>query len=170
MGKIGRNQPCPCGSGEKYKRCCLTAHQMQRLEQQEAAQQEQVGATLMHAIGKIQAVAAEKKEQFFELGVFVFFSSADGDAWLLEMTDTDAVQVARGGEALEPPVEENSETIEVNWSHTFAIRDKQLYLTAYEDQQEMHLAGAPTQQINAAVRRVHKRYSQEMLDQVHVTE
>lgn len=20
--KIGRNQPCPCGSGEKYKRCC----------------------------------------------------------------------------------------------------------------------------------------------------
>ena len=21
--KIGRNQPCPCGSGKKYKRCCL---------------------------------------------------------------------------------------------------------------------------------------------------
>lgn len=21
--KIGRNQPCPCGSGEKYKRCCI---------------------------------------------------------------------------------------------------------------------------------------------------
>ena len=21
-GKIGRNQPCPCGSGEKYKKCC----------------------------------------------------------------------------------------------------------------------------------------------------
>ena len=20
--KIGRNQPCPCGSGKKYKRCC----------------------------------------------------------------------------------------------------------------------------------------------------
>jgi hypothetical protein len=20
--KIGRNEPCPCGSGEKYKRCC----------------------------------------------------------------------------------------------------------------------------------------------------
>ncbi len=23
MGKIGRNAPCPCGSGKKYKRCCL---------------------------------------------------------------------------------------------------------------------------------------------------
>ena len=22
MAKIGRNQPCPCGSGAKYKRCC----------------------------------------------------------------------------------------------------------------------------------------------------
>jgi len=21
--KIGRNDPCPCGSGLKYKRCCL---------------------------------------------------------------------------------------------------------------------------------------------------
>jgi len=24
-GKIGRNDPCPCGSGRKYKRCCLNA-------------------------------------------------------------------------------------------------------------------------------------------------
>jgi uncharacterized protein YecA (UPF0149 family) len=22
--KIGRNDPCPCGSGRKYKRCCGT--------------------------------------------------------------------------------------------------------------------------------------------------
>src|SRR4051812_32587360 len=24
MGKIGRNEPCPCGSERKYKKCCLT--------------------------------------------------------------------------------------------------------------------------------------------------
>jgi preprotein translocase subunit SecA len=23
--KVGRNDPCPCGSGKKYKKCCLTA-------------------------------------------------------------------------------------------------------------------------------------------------
>ena len=23
MVKIGRNDPCPCGSGKKYKRCCM---------------------------------------------------------------------------------------------------------------------------------------------------
>jgi hypothetical protein len=22
--KIGRNDPCPCGSGKKYKQCCIT--------------------------------------------------------------------------------------------------------------------------------------------------
>lgn len=21
--KVGRNEPCPCGSGQKYKKCCL---------------------------------------------------------------------------------------------------------------------------------------------------
>lgn len=27
-GKIGRNDPCPCGSGRKFKRCCLeTGHE-----------------------------------------------------------------------------------------------------------------------------------------------
>ena len=23
LPKIGRNDPCPCGSGKKYKKCCL---------------------------------------------------------------------------------------------------------------------------------------------------
>lgn len=23
VNKVGRNEPCPCGSGKKYKRCCL---------------------------------------------------------------------------------------------------------------------------------------------------
>ena len=24
-GRVGRNEPCPCGSGEKFKKCCLTS-------------------------------------------------------------------------------------------------------------------------------------------------
>jgi uncharacterized protein YecA (UPF0149 family) len=23
--KVGRNEPCPCGSGKKHKKCCLAA-------------------------------------------------------------------------------------------------------------------------------------------------
>ncbi|QUH20553.1 SEC-C domain-containing protein [Alkaliphilus sp. B6464] len=29
--KIGRNEPCPCGSGKKYKKCCLNKTEEQRL-------------------------------------------------------------------------------------------------------------------------------------------
>lgn len=28
--KIGRNEPCPCGSGKKYKKCCLARHERAR--------------------------------------------------------------------------------------------------------------------------------------------
>ncbi|HEY3358360.1 MAG TPA: SEC-C metal-binding domain-containing protein [Polyangia bacterium] len=27
MAKPGRNDPCPCGSGKKYKKCCLPVHE-----------------------------------------------------------------------------------------------------------------------------------------------
>jgi hypothetical protein len=37
MAKIGRNDPCPCGSGKKYKKCCLGKEEnekaLQRIEQ-----------------------------------------------------------------------------------------------------------------------------------------
>jgi hypothetical protein len=26
MSNIGRNDPCPCGSGKKYKKCCMSVH------------------------------------------------------------------------------------------------------------------------------------------------
>ena len=35
MGKPGRNDPCPCGSGKKYKNCCLEKDEAsRRLERQ----------------------------------------------------------------------------------------------------------------------------------------
>jgi len=27
--KVGRNDPCPCGSGKKYKKCCLATEDLQ---------------------------------------------------------------------------------------------------------------------------------------------
>lgn len=28
--KVGRNDPCPCGSGKKYKQCCMLKNQPKR--------------------------------------------------------------------------------------------------------------------------------------------
>ncbi len=38
MAKSGRNDPCPCGSGNKYKKCCLTKHEAAERESQVEAE------------------------------------------------------------------------------------------------------------------------------------
>jgi uncharacterized protein YchJ len=38
MDKTGRNDPCPCGSGKKYKKCCLPMHEAE--QRQRAADQQ----------------------------------------------------------------------------------------------------------------------------------
>jgi len=35
MAKIGRNALCPCGSGKKYKRCCLPLHSVSSRQQED---------------------------------------------------------------------------------------------------------------------------------------
>ena len=45
MAKPGRNDPCPCGSGNKYKKCCLTkdgAAEFAQLTESGAARNEHV--------------------------------------------------------------------------------------------------------------------------------
>lgn len=37
MTKLGRNDPCPCGRGKKYKRCCLPQHEAAAAERAAAA-------------------------------------------------------------------------------------------------------------------------------------
>ena len=34
MSKIGRNDLCPCGSGKKYKKCCMVKDERQRMDSQ----------------------------------------------------------------------------------------------------------------------------------------
>jgi predicted Zn-dependent protease len=35
MANVGRNQPCPCGSGKKYKQCCLARDEASALAARE---------------------------------------------------------------------------------------------------------------------------------------
>jgi tetratricopeptide (TPR) repeat protein len=46
MAKIGRNDPCPCGSGQKYKRCCLPRDEAAAVERARALEREQAAAML----------------------------------------------------------------------------------------------------------------------------
>ena len=161
MAKIGRNDKCPCRSGKKYKHCCAR-------NERKNISQPSVTVTLMSGVKEIQADAENKKAVCRELGVFFFYATASGDAWLLEMTDCDCVQVARQGVALEPPIDENSEIIEINYSHTFALVNKQLIITAYADKSTQLLADAPARELSAAIRRIKKKFSKDQLGKVHL--
>ncbi len=169
MAKIGRNDKCPCRSGKKFKKCCGLLESAPRLDTSQSPEQK-LKVTLMDGVREIQADAAIKKAVCRELGVFFFYSTSEGDGWMLEMTQSDCVRVAEKGKILKAPIDENSETIEINWSHMYALREKKLVITAYADKGEQILEDAPTREINAAMRRIAKKYSSEQLEKVHVTE
>lgn len=165
MGKIGRNEKCPCRSGKKYKHCCALKAPVARRPISSA---QAVKLTLTDGVRAIQEAAGQKQEINRELGVFFLYSTGVGDAWLLEMTDCDCVQVAKAGEMMDSPIDENPETIEINYSHTFALRDKRFEITAYADKSVQILEDAPTKEINAAIKRIRKRFSEEQLRAVHL--
>jgi len=165
MGKIGRNEACPCGSGRKFKRCCLGKQQEQTANLTEV-QKAQI--SLQNGINAIQEAASKGIQKVHELGVFVFFSTTDGDAWLLEVTEMDGLQVAAGKEILTVDLEENPETIEINWTHIFEIQDKQFVTTAYKDKKVEKTDNYPTHPILAAIKRIKKKYSPEQLESVHI--
>ena len=83
MGKIGRNEACPCGSGKKFKRCCL-GKQLEKTANITDVQKAQI--SLQNGISAIQEAASKGIQKVHELGVFVFFSTKEGYAWLLEVT------------------------------------------------------------------------------------
>jgi len=163
--KIGRNEPCPCGSGKKFKKCCKDEAKFQAQSPEKIA-----GVTLTGEVAKLQKNAAAKKSQVHTMGVFIFASTDDGDGWLLEMTDMDGLKVCEKGEIIEVDINETPETIEVNWSHHFAIRKKKFFVTAYKNKEEVELTNLPTHSIFAAIKRIRKKFPKELLASIHLDE
>ena len=52
MTKPGRNDPCPCGSGRKYKNCCLKKDRAKRIRESAWRREEQVTLDKLIAFGQ----------------------------------------------------------------------------------------------------------------------
>ena len=165
MAKIGRNNPCPCGSGKKYKKCCL----LTRSDSSAVQAAPPPTTSVREEIGKLQKAAVNQETNLKTVGVFIFFSTPAGDAWLLEMTDMDAVIVARAGRKIEVEIEESPETIEISWSHQFEIKNKKFTTTSYADKTiEIHDNSYPSATINSAIRKIQKNFSNDLLESIHL--
>lgn len=166
MGKIGRNEPCPCGSGLKYKKCCLQKESDSRAL---GAAQEVVRVSLNDEVRKIQQAAIEGRPELRALGVFVLFATQSGDAWLLEVSEMDAILLATAHQKIEVNIVENPQTIEVDWSHTFAIQDNNFVVTAYKDKRIETYSDYPTKEIKATIKKIKKTFTPAQLNQVHLS-
>ncbi|MGB6522041.1 MAG: SEC-C metal-binding domain-containing protein [Candidatus Cybelea sp.] len=60
METLGRNDPCPCGSGKKYKRCCLSAANVTPLRFPQEARQRAWGAVCDYARRFTEEIATQQ--------------------------------------------------------------------------------------------------------------
>ena len=160
MAKIGRNDLCFCGSGKKFKKCCLGTRTVTPARP--------ATPSVRVEVEKIQASASAKKSAVLALGVFVLFSTTNGDAWLLEVTDMDAIQVAQGGDKIAVQIEENPETIEINWTHKFDVKNKKFVLTSYKDKSEEVREDYPVHTILSTVKKIRSRIPPELISTIHL--
>jgi len=63
MAKTGRNDLCPCGSGKKYKRCCLERDEAAASAAREEARAAAAASSPMQAIGALPLDDAEALTQ-----------------------------------------------------------------------------------------------------------
>src|SRR5260370_38888842 len=69
MAKVGRNDPCPCGSGKKYKRCCLEKDETaeRKFAATASVPQRQIGTVAAEIAERLAAGAYEIDETEDEL-------------------------------------------------------------------------------------------------------
>ncbi|MEZ5565460.1 MAG: zinc chelation protein SecC [Gammaproteobacteria bacterium] len=125
--------------------------------------------TLAAEIKKLQQKAGQRQAAMWTKGVFVFFSTADGNAWVLEASGMDALQVAAAGTPQDAEVIQTPDAIEVTWSHRFTIR-KDFTVIAYADQQRTVLPDYPAGRLRALLDKARHSLPPEQLAQIHLGE
>lgn len=170
MAKIGRNEPCGCGSGLKYKKCCLVRDAEERRARAEELGQHPADGprkVIQEAVEKAKEAAMAGKQMVGALGVLVLFSTSTGDAWLLEVTENDAVQLTSQRNDIAVVIDENPDTTEIEWSHTFAIQGDKFIVTSYKEKNETEYDAYPVQELAEIIQNIKKALPAEMANLVH---
>jgi hypothetical protein len=97
-------------------------------------------------------LAARHDPRVITLGRLLFFSTASGDAWMLDPEDGHARCVARGGEPLPTGVRETLESFAIQWNEKYRIDGDAMVFTDSSGHERVVL-GYPTSEIAQAVKR-----------------
>lgn len=163
--KTGRNDPCPCGSGLKYKKCCLSLLAKSTDQKVEQAPRQ---VFIANEVAKLQSLAAARKASFRLIGALAFFSTTAGDAWVVELSEQDALRVAKSGTTPNVNINETEETLEIGWTHRFELKKDAFVTTAYADESISSHGNCPTASIREAMTKIKRQYTREELDSIRL--
>src|SRR4029077_17273833 len=98
----------------------------------------------------IQDKAAEHDGRVVALGQLILFSTDTGDAWLLDVSDQLAVQLARDGDPEPIHLEETDTSFAIGWRGHYHIQGPAFIYTDRDSGRITTILGYPTQTIARA--------------------
>lgn len=119
-------------------------------------------------VARLQEHATTKQSGLKLFGTLIFFATEQGDAWLIELTEQDALMVSKGGEKLPVTIEETEDKLEINWTHSFSIKGGQFMTTAYLDKKVTTYNNYPVTVIRDAQKKFQRKFSDQELKRIHI--
>ena len=95
----------------------------------------------------IQRRAAEHDERVVNFGQIVLFSTASGDAWLLDASDRLAARLARNGDPEPIEIEDTETTFAIGWKGQYRLEGAAFIYTDWDTKRATTILGYPTNKL-----------------------
>ncbi|MFQ5751423.1 MAG: YecA family protein [bacterium] len=112
--RIGRNDPCSCGSGQKYKKCCMAEDKMEIRTKDEINIQKEAEYIINRAL--------HGDARIVKLDSLLFFSTETGDTWLLDTDDNLALYIMKDFDVQQYIINETSKNYSIEWKARYQIK------------------------------------------------
>jgi hypothetical protein len=96
--------------------------------------------------------AQHRDGRIARLGILVFFSTATGDAWMLDREDSLALCLARDGDAQPVQIVETATQFFIDWDHQFTIKGD-AFTVVHKSGRVRTIMGYPTRELQQAMGR-----------------
>jgi hypothetical protein len=116
-----RNDPCPCGSGRKYKRCCL--HREPSGLMTTMGSIDPLMMRVEDEVAYIRASAMARSPRIVTLGALQFLATDTGDAWVFDPAERRAARLMAEGAPRPVAITETVTTYAVAWQARYTLHD-----------------------------------------------
>jgi hypothetical protein len=109
------------------------------------------GFRLADEVRYIQRRAADYDGRIVSIGQLILFSTATGDAWLLDPADRLAARLARDGESEPIHIEETDTTFAIGWKGRYRIKGSTFVYSDHDTGRVTTILGYPVDKLMPAI-------------------